>query len=51
MTTQDLSTLALLRWDQLRRDGIAPRERLNDPEIIQLERELKVIRDAIERRT
>jgi|1185.fasta_scaffold792167_2 hypothetical protein len=51
MTTQDLATQALARWNELRAKGIAPRERLDDPEIIKLERELAAIRQCIERRT
>jgi hypothetical protein len=50
MSPQDLSTQALARWSELRKAGIAPRERLNDPEIQKLERELQAIRDCIERK-
>lgn len=51
MSPQDLSTQALVRWSELRKAGIAPRDRLADPEIQKFERELQAIRDCIERRT
>lgn len=41
----------LARWQRLREERVAPRERLNDPEIIKLERELQAIRDAIGRKS
>jgi hypothetical protein len=56
-TSQDLATKALHRWSELRAQGIACRERLQDLELQKLERELDAIRremapirHAIERR-
>lgn len=51
MTAQDLATLALHRWAELRKQGIACRERLDDPELQKLERDLEVIRQCIERKS
>jgi hypothetical protein len=44
MTTQDLATEALQRWALLRQEGLSCRERLNDPELQRLERELEAVR-------
>jgi formate dehydrogenase maturation protein FdhE len=43
-TSQDLATQALRRWSELRAQGIACRERLQDLELQKLERELDAIR-------
>lgn len=51
MTTQYLADLALARWNELRKQGLAPKERLADPELQQYEQDLEVIRKCMERRT
>lgn len=44
MTTQYIATQALARWALLRKEGLSCRERLNDPELQRLERELEAVR-------
>jgi hypothetical protein len=44
MNTQDLATMALRRWNELREQGIDCRKRMDDPELQQLERELEAVR-------
>jgi hypothetical protein len=43
-TSQDIATLALLRWSELREQNIACRDRLQDLELQKLERDLEAIR-------
>ena len=50
MTEQDVATIALRRWAELREQGIACRERLQDLELQKLERDLEVIRQCIQRK-
>jgi hypothetical protein len=38
------------RWDELRKQGIAAKDRIDDPEINRLVAELKPIRACIERK-
>lgn len=51
MTSQDIATLALLRWAELRKQSIPCKERLNDPELQRLERDLEIIRSCMERKS
>lgn len=50
MTSQDIATQALLRWAELRKQGVPCKERLEDPELQQLERDLEIIRQCMERK-
>lgn len=51
MTSQDIATLALLRWNELRKQGVAPKDRWNDPDLQRYERELAAVKRAMERKS
>ncbi|WP_315810778.1 MULTISPECIES: hypothetical protein [unclassified Bradyrhizobium] len=51
MSPQDLATLALRRWSELRAQNVPCKDRVLDPEFQKYERDLEVIRQCMERRT
>lgn len=43
-SSQDLATLALRRWAELRAQGVPPKDRLADSELQQYERQIEAVR-------